>query len=151
MCNRSMCFNTFYLHWVNAITLCYLFLFPKTVRWYSFQHNPWDIVTFIMIVVDTKDCRELEYTTLSCRGKDIHKRLLLLHKLHVVNDIHTTSLRLLIDFYKHHLTLHSNAQNMHNNIHLNAGNNFPGIASQFAMHFLYDCYSRYLWCSSFPS
>ena len=32
-----------------------------------------------------------------------------------------------------------------------AGNILPGIASQFAMHFLYDCYTRYLLCSSFPS
>ena len=31
------------------------------------------------------------------------------------------------------------------------GNNFPGIASQFAMHFLYDCYTRYLLRSSFSS
>ena len=23
------------------------------------------------------------------------------------------------------------------------GNNLPGIASQFAMHFLYECYTRY--------
>ena len=25
------------------------------------------------------------------------------------------------------------------------GNNFPGIASQFAMHFLYDCYTKKIW------
>ena len=31
------------------------------------------------------------------------------------------------------------------------GNNLPGIASQFANAFLYDCYTRYLLCSSFPS
>ena len=28
-------------------------------------------------------------------------------------------------------------------------NNFPGIASQFAMHFLYDCHTKYFLCSSF--
>ena len=31
------------------------------------------------------------------------------------------------------------------------GNNFPGIASQFAMHLLYDNFTRYLLCSSLPS
>ena len=30
-------------------------------------------------------------------------------------------------------------------------NKYPGIASQFAWHVWYDCYTRYVLCGSFPS
>ena len=51
--------------------------------------------------------------------------------------------------YRHYMYMY-----IHGQTYIIAGcpeNNFPCIVSQFAMHFLYDCYIKYLLCSSFPS
>ena len=52
---------------------------------------------------------------------------------------------------KHHASLQwlSNNCSCQWSSFVSPGNNFPGIASRFAMHFLCNCYTKYLLCSSF--